>query len=329
MSGSREQPPPPRSLLDLDDDALREEIGKQLDPQAASRFARTGTETLALFRQQLDIVKTYVQPLLDHIAKGELAQADQLLQQLKQQDDYLLQQVLNYKGKVTDPSGRTFTGITVLQYALWAYDRFAWETLRPYMQPQDMLEQLKELEITGVDYSYQGQKYQNQHHYDFQPLLDAYQRHVAYVNSPPVNWTEADRRWVQEIGKNQKGVPWHVAAEYCSDQPFDDGSGQPPTFNQRPAFPAGSQGAQYYNYLTTSNRWEDFYSSSLGVSLSVCKGHGGGGVCAGRRTAACLGAVVRLDSAAITALCETRKSDLETLRSTLQAEVAIQRQARA
>src|SRR3990167_10664828 len=207
MSGPRKQPPPSTTLLNLPNDVLQREIGKKLDPQSASHLAQASTGARSIFQSQLSIVKDYVQPLLNHIVKGELTQADQLLQQLQQQDDYLLQQVLNYQGKVTDPSGRTFTGITVLQYALWAYDRFAWETLKPYMNSQDMLNQLKELETTGVEYRYQGQRYQHQHHYDFQPLLDAYQRHVAYVNSPPVNWTEADRRWVQEIGKNQKGVP--------------------------------------------------------------------------------------------------------------------------
>ena len=321
MSGPRKQPPaPPKALTDLDDDALRE-IEKRLDPQSASRLARASKEAHKIFQPQVSDIKTYVQPLLDHIAKGELAQADQLLQQLKQQDEYLLQQVLNYKGKVTDPSERTFTGITALQYALWAYDRFAWETLRPYMQPQDMLDQLKELETTGVEYNYQGQRYQNQRHYDFQPLLDAYQRYSAYFDAPDFNWTEANRRWVQEIGENQKKVPWHVAAEYCSDQPFVDRHNQPPAFNQRPRFPAEAQGAQYYNYLARPNCWEDFYSGVLGISCAIYKGPravaSGGPVRVGSRA---------IDSAAIAALCATRKSDLAAaaLESALLAEISNQ-----
>src|SRR3990167_9333917 len=271
MSGPRKQPPPPsKTLLDVDvgDDALHE-IEKRLDPQSASHLAQASKEAHKIFQPQLSIVKDYVQPLLHHIANGELTQADQLLQQLKQQDEYLLQQVLNYQGKVTDPSGRTFTGITVLQYALWAYDRFAWETLKPYINPQDMLDQLNELETTGVDYIYQGQKVQHQHHYDFQPLLDVYESYINYVTSAQVDWTETDRCWVHEVGEKQKGVPWPVAAEYCSSQPFVDQHGQPPAFNQRPQFPKQARGAQIYNYLI--DQWQDFFSGDLGVSIAIYK----------------------------------------------------------
>src|SRR3990167_6962730 len=272
MSGPRKQPPPPsKTLLDVDvgDDALHE-IEKRLDPQSASHLAQASKEAHKIFQPQLSIVKDYVQPLLHHIANGELTQADQLLQQLKQQDEYLLQQVLNYQGKVTDPSGRTFTGITVLQYALWAYDRFAWETLKPYMNSQDMLNQLKELETTGVEYRYQGQRYQHQHHYDFQPLLDIYKEYINYVTPRQVSWSEAQRLWVEKVGKKQKEVPWHVAAEYCSSQPFVDQNNYLPAFNQRPQFPEQAQGAQVYDWR--SNQWRNFYSVALGVSSAICKG---------------------------------------------------------
>ncbi len=144
---------------------------------------------------------------LQHVAYGEQEQAEEML---KQDPDLLLQ-----KGNVTDLSGRTFSKITALQYALWALDSHMWKMLYKYFGDRNnAYEQQQELESSGIEYcittSIQPIR---EKHFEFIPIevtLYDYATHCeGWIYGKCIDY------WCKWIGGLQRQFPVHVVNEYC------------------------------------------------------------------------------------------------------------------
>lgn len=127
-----------------------------------------------------------ISSLLLHVVRGE----EDLVKKVLDKNPALALE----KGSVTDYSGRRFSQISPLQYALWAYDRHMWRLILNYLPKAEAKQQLLDLEINGTEHG---------KHYNFQEIVDAieaYQqnRKKAYI----------------DLGKAQRNVPIHVANEY-------------------------------------------------------------------------------------------------------------------
>ena len=137
--------------------------------------------------------------LLSLVASGEQAKAEELI---ARDPEILLQ-----AGDVTDGAERCFTGITALQYAVWALDAHMWTMILPYFDRINARasagEQLRALEEKGTAHG---------RHFDFKPLLDAYK---AFERSP------SEESWIRGVGGAQRLLPDHVVQEYTTpDRPF-------------------------------------------------------------------------------------------------------------
>ena len=142
--------------------------------------------------------------LLSLVAQGCQAEAEAMIEK----DPSLLLE----RGDVTDGAGRTFRGITALQYPVWALDAHMWTMILPLFPDFNHTsglffnhtsglsaaagEQLRALEEKGTAH---GQ------HFDFKPLLDAYATSLA---------TTTVDAWCRGVGGAQVLLPDHVRQEY-------------------------------------------------------------------------------------------------------------------
>lgn len=155
---------------------------------------------------------------------------------------------------ITDAAGRTFKDMSAYGYAFWSGDTRMRRMMEQYMDEDSKAkakayEECKQMEDKGVSFTFQGEMKTHSKHFDFQPLLNAYQAFLAEANSLDVAgnwnneaWARAEELWLN-IGKEQAKVPTHVAQEYCSDCPFHP----LPTFKE----PDLKRTVKFYN------RWAD------------------------------------------------------------------------
>ena len=144
--------------------------------------------------------------LLRHVALGEQSEAEEML---KNNPGLLL-----YPGQVKDYSGRDFKNITAFQYALWAMDWHMWTMILKYLDPQEALVQLNDLESNFSSKSVYGA------HYNFKNLLDSYNNYCYHFKYK--SREEQKKDWCENVGGELRNVPVHVANEYCRlDRNFD------------------------------------------------------------------------------------------------------------
>lgn len=135
--------------------------------------------------------------------------------------------LLLIRGAVTDYSGRTFTNITVFEYAVWALDVRYMCPMMLDIIPQDksgevirkgLLQQFKNMMRSGLTYTLNGRTY-NEKHYDFSLLINAYKNYISKLTSNyPFSSAEY---WIRVIGSLQFETVAHVAQHYCDKKvPF-------------------------------------------------------------------------------------------------------------
>ena len=108
-------------------------------------------------------------------------------------------------GTVKDLSDRTFTNITVLQYAAWALDSEMCESIMPYAEAHNSAIQFKALSEEPTCYSSHGVSY------DMTPLIT---KTKTYDNNY-ANWNAGQCRqyWQKEVGGEQRKCPaWLIYA---------------------------------------------------------------------------------------------------------------------
>ena len=108
-------------------------------------------------------------------------------------------------GTVKDLSDRTFTNITVLQYAAWALDSEMCELIMQYAEAHNSSIQLKALAEEPAYYSPHGASY------DFTPLVT---KTKTYVNNcAKWDYEKCCQYWQKEVGGEQRKCPaWLIYA---------------------------------------------------------------------------------------------------------------------
>lgn len=242
------------------------------------------------------VAKLQVPKFLHCVARGQQKEAEDLLK-ANPNAHFLLQ-----AEPFTDYSGRTFN-CTAYEYAYWAKDKHMCRMLEKYMDEDtkaEMLKRCKAIEAVGLVYTQHDKTVTGSKHFDFAPLIKAYDDYVKGYEK----WSYDERvaAWMK-VGLAQRDVPAHVIDEYCRpDRSFDP----VPDFNESDLPRNGT----YYNWQAeTDVRLFPLVISStegLGVNFALYRG-------APRTWAAVEGGgrAARLDLAAVSHLDKVRTEDLK------------------
>jgi len=129
-----------------------------------------------------------------------------------------------------DAAGREFNSMSAYGYAFWSGDTRMRHMLEKYMDEASKAKALNECQRiadTGISFTFQGEVVTGSKHFDYTPLINAYEQwHIAVVPLyEPENWGDlsiwapANQVWLK-IGQEQTKVPTNLAQEYCSDISF-------------------------------------------------------------------------------------------------------------
>ena len=280
-----------------------------------------------LIKTRLDILKTMpalqvrmqLRDVLNHVARGEQAELELLLQSSPE----AAQQLLLAARAFTDYSGRTFN-CTAYEYAYWAKDTHMCRMLEAHMDENTraaMLVKVIAIDAVGLTYEQHGNVVEHSKHFDMTPLKTALQKYVNGYDA----WCAEDNDYAiiaawMRVGKAQRDLPVHVVNEYCRpDRSFDP----LPAFNedQLPRI------LTYYNAkrlnvplfpLVVSG------SSGLGVDFALIRDDGqsrwrrAGRFELGSPSVLCrLGRAAGIDLEAVSRLDEVRTADLALSRTNL------------
>lgn len=199
------------------------------DLEAKSKLASLNRGLNSLFQPYLTgkgqpLITTF----LENGVRGKLSKIEQLLEKTPS--------LLLKKGVVKDYSGRTFLsvtdskqpGITLLQYAFWAWDRHLWEFILKYLPAEEAAKQLAEFEANGLTIEYalnvEGEEktstcIRKEMFYDITALVKAYTTYLADLKNSFLNNRYSKAKVTAaffQIGQAQRYVPVHVACEYLS-----------------------------------------------------------------------------------------------------------------
>lgn len=179
--------------------------------------------------------------------------------------------MLTKRTTIQDAAGRTFQDMSAYGYAFWSGDTRMRRMMEQYMSEDaknKAYEECMQIENKGVDFTFRGEINTGSTHFDFQPLLNAYEDYLtaaAQVNEAThTEFNRAIELWLN-IGKEQAKVPTHVAQEYCSNQPFEP----QPTFEERDL----KRTVIFYNRSTQAytSWWGADPHSKLGSSVAISK----------------------------------------------------------
>lgn len=126
--------------------------------------------------------------LLYHVMRGEQEEAEALVKSSPG--------LLSLSGDLRDSAGREFKSITALQYAVWALDAHMWTMLLEHMSKAEATEQVRALEEQGTAHG---------HHFDFKPLLNAYEAYIR--NYDGWNSGQREKHWCTQVGGAQRDLP--------------------------------------------------------------------------------------------------------------------------
>lgn len=141
-----------------------------------------------------------VREILRLVAEGEQDKAESML---KSNPALAL-----VPGEVTDLSKRTFTNITIFQYACWALDWHMWTMIRKYLPDNEAKQQAE-----GFETESWVEKHGVHAQWILDKLIEAYQITIDLYNAK--KHTEGDIAWIQQVGGAQSLLPAHVVNEYC------------------------------------------------------------------------------------------------------------------
>jgi hypothetical protein len=216
-----EQPFKPNRLGTLPME-LVEKVASNLTQQDVDAWAGSNRQTYSIFGGRNRLLNRILDKFLKCTAYGQQDKAERLLDDVFNGQPEKIQAALQYQGKFTDYSGRTFINCTAYEYAYWAKDTYMCRMLERHMDDETkayMLARINEIERidtttgqpVGLVYSQGGIEHRSAH-FDLTPLISALQRYVGGY----VNWNRYEREaaWM-EVGRAQRDIPVHVLNEYC------------------------------------------------------------------------------------------------------------------
>lgn len=154
------------------------------------------------------------QLFIEHIVNGKQTAAEELLKSVSPTDQKAL---LTKSFTVKDPAGRTFEGVTALQYTVWALDNFMWDMLLPYLSVDEAKNQIESMANTSWVTQYQL-------HANWDALIAALQAYLDLVannttrrGTHPECYLSDDQklRYINKIGEQQVLLPMNVIQQFC------------------------------------------------------------------------------------------------------------------
>lgn len=148
---------------------------------------------------------------IEHIVNGQQMAAEALLKPLTEQDRNLL---LTKSYTVVDPAGRTFKDVTVLQYAVWALDKFMWDMLLKHLSHEEAKNQIQAMSNASWIAQYGP-------HADWSSLSTTLINHVDHQTPIENALTESKAdslttHFIHEVGRQQRLLPMHVIQTFCT-----------------------------------------------------------------------------------------------------------------
>jgi hypothetical protein len=202
-------------------------VASNLTKEDVKEWAKTGRQAYSIF-QAPDLFGKF----LKCIAYGQQDKAEQLLRDVFKGQPEKIQAALQYQGKFTDYSGRTFN-CTAYEYAYWAKDTHMCRMLERHMDDATKaylfarINEIERIDVgtgqpVGLAYHQGGLEHRSAH-FDLTPLISALQRYVdGYDNWERTNNSDAMKAAWMEVGLAQRDIPVHVLNEYCHpDRSFD------------------------------------------------------------------------------------------------------------
>jgi hypothetical protein len=186
-----------------------------------------------------------------------------------------------------DAAGREFeTPISAYGYAFWAGDTRMCLMLQRHMDEETkakVYEECETIRTNGVTFTLNEERVENSKHFDFEPIIAAYDAYLVNETSllNTTVWSDRDSfeaetgaLWLK-IGKELAKVPTHVAQEYCSDIPFAPSE----TFVESLKTTHLVRTVKFYNYVSEDNDEEldvitvnkEFWFSTRGVNPDLGK----------------------------------------------------------
>ncbi len=158
--------------------------------------------------------------------------------------------------------------------------------------------------------------------FDLAPLINVLNHYVAEYdqksNKTTADWDALEKIWIEEVGRVQRGVPAHIAHEYCHpERSFDEVNENKNLLDA--SNPANlKRQLKFYNYDTGN---DDVWFSpnsylidfGLGFSFGILRGAGAGACSAvwGRPRRRSRSRAVEIDSAALATIDKVRTNDRE------------------
>jgi hypothetical protein len=203
---------------------LIKELGTHFNQEDIKKLAKTSMGMNSLF-------SNIFPKFLECVAYGKQEEAEQLLKSVLHGRDDKIQNVLLYRGKLTDYSGRTFE-CSAYEYAYWAKDTHMCRMLQGYMNEETKAKvaiYIDSMCHKGLSYHQNGEHHQSTH-FDFTPFVESLAGMselckdviVAFRNLPHAEINRVSAHFEEKAGllfksfmKAQMDFPAHVIQEYC------------------------------------------------------------------------------------------------------------------
>lgn len=161
-------------------------------------------------------------------------QAEAILKALLEQENYaLMDKLISTQKPMRDAAGRCFKSISATGYPVWAGDTRMSRMLekhinileeKGYDTKQKVFAECQHIEEQGIDFTFNGERIEYSKHFDWQPLIDAYNAYIAaatlLINANNRRgdwrdeaWAPVDILWLN-IGKELAKITTAGAQEY-------------------------------------------------------------------------------------------------------------------
>lgn len=228
----------------------------------------------------------------------------------------LITQFISTQVDMIDSAGRHFSRpLSSYEYTYWSGDIRMRHMMEKYMDDKtksNVLKQCKLIEENGVGFTLNDEHVEHSKHFDYQPIIDAYNAYLtaamSLINTHNGNkdaWSTVNKLWIN-VGKIQAEFPTYLAQEYCSNQPFTPLEKYVASFEHENL----KRTVRFHNLAT--GKKEFWYARgrinpNLGILFTIHKGRCVlGGVCVPAHGWSVHNEVIPHDLAAIQALCKAR-----------------------
>lgn len=135
-------------------------------------------------------------------------------------------EILPERQTIIDNSGRTFLHISAFEYAVWALDKWMWETMLECIPKNDLgskimtklFDQYEKIKTEGVTYHLDGEII-TEKQFDFEKtIISALKTQIDALEAPaPRNEDAIAKQWREGVGGAQNLLPMHAVFLYTPE----------------------------------------------------------------------------------------------------------------